>query len=458
MKKVDKQAVIILRNKREKKRLEKIRNPRHFQGSSSLFSREQIFKEKIDKKLIQKFHYNLFDFFKEINFIEVNDMTTSTLIIPPIFSLRNNYSQSMNVIKEFASGFFDNLGKVFTIDFEKCTEVDQSALFLFQVLKLDFQDDLEKLASRLHIIDIKRSIKIIESKKSEDVNKLLFVNGLIRDVELKNVGLMPFSTLGFMKGTKTRKHYIENKKGLIATRVVEYTNECLAEHDFTINPMGKNYLGGLISEILNNAEDHSPCNTYYTAANFLKENSDSNKDGIVGELNLSFLNFGYSIYKGFEDTMESNIDMYNSLDALFDQVRLNNANFSFSKENMFTLYSLQDGVSRLKYDDPSRGTGTIKFLNSFFAIGDYEDKKKRYIPSLEIFSGKTHVICDNKYQPFLKDDYYFISLNSKKDLSLPPDKDNLIKLTINFPGTMLSVKIYLNKSHLSKKQNIDEAH
>ena len=172
---------------------------------------------------------------------------------------------------------------------------------------------------------------------------------------------------------------------------------------------------------------------------------------VVGEMNLTFMNFGYSFYEGFEETKSVNSDVYNQMELLYEQVNVSLFGAPFSKENLFTLYALQDGMSRLKFEEESRGTGTMKFINSFFAFGDYEDTKLGYLPNLTILSGSTMLVCDNRFKPFLKDGVYFLSLNSENDLAKLPEKSNLKPLNQCFPGTLLTAKIYLNQDHLNKK-------
>jgi hypothetical protein len=163
---------------------------------------------------------------------------------------------------------------------------------------------------------------------------------------------------------------------------------------------------------------------------------------------LSFLNFGYTIYEGFLETKIDNNNLYNQLKTGCDQIKTKT---NFSDENLFTLYALQDGVSRLKFKDESRGTGTMKFLNCFFEFGDYHDTVKKHSPSLSILSGKTELVCDNKYKPFEIKGEYFLSLNDDKDLTQPPSSKHLKNLDYSFPGTLLTVRVLLNNEHIRKK-------
>ena len=177
--------------------------------------------------------------------------------------------------------------------------------------------------------------------------------------------------------------------------------------------------------------------------------STTNSKTTVPSTDFSTANFGYSIFEGFEENKTKNNVVYSDMQQMYDLVSQSTS--KFTKENLFTLYALQEGFSRLKFIQESRGTGTIKFIQSFLYLGDYEDEKKNFIPNLLIYSGNTLLICNNKYRPFSIDGVYYLSLNKEKDLTMPPETSHIKQLGYKFPGTLLIVKIYLNENHLKKK-------
>ena len=451
MKKPNKHCEILLQRKRERKRIKRLRLNKSFQGYASVFQREQKFREDNDRKVIQLFKSPLREFFVERGFIGKDDKHDATIKFGSDFSFCRNYEKSIDTIRNFINAVFSNIGSEIVLDFSACDSTDQPALFVLQILRMDFQEQLLSLNNRLHVISAKPNFRTVQSKVQK-VNKLLLVTGLLPQAELKIEGLMPLTTTGYYKGSTSQKHYSENRKGVIGTNITNYINSCLSFHGYMFTPTGKANLEGLVSEILNNAEDHSPFNTYYVTANLLGELKKDANDNVVGEMNLSFLNFGYSFYEGFEETKSNNSNVYQQMDDLFNQVNVGLFSAPFTKENLFTLYALQTGMSRLKYSEPSRGNGTMTFITSFFSFGDYEDEQKHYHPNLTILTGGTQLICDNKYKPFQDGNgVYFISLNSENDLAVLPEKSNLKQVRNSFPGTLLTTRIYLNKEHLRKK-------
>jgi hypothetical protein len=445
----------LLHRKRERKRLKRLRKNHVYLGVSSVYLKEKYFRKFVDRQIALNFKFPLFDYFIEQKFITGKETISELIPIPTGFSFCKDYDVTISTIKNFTASIFKNVGKDITIDFSKCSYVDYTALFVLQILRLEFQEELNKLDKRMSVLSGKGQFKVTNSPHQE-VNKMLLMAGLISQADLKIEGLLPIDTIGFLKGSKSQKHYSENKKGIIATKIVHYINNCLGHHAYTLQPEGINEFGGLISEILNNAEDHSPFNSYYASANFLREPQKNADENVVGEINLTFMNFGYSIYDGIEASKFENEEIYSQLEQIYNKASKSKIFVPFTKADFFTLYSLQGGVSRLKYLDESRGSGTARFITSFFSFGDYEDDIKHYHPSLSLVSGSTQLICDNRFKPTMKDGVFVLSLNADNDLLKPPEKSNLASLKYGFPGTLFTVKIYLNKEHISNKINAND--
>jgi hypothetical protein len=450
MKKLDINIMKLLQERRERKEFKRRRKALKYKGASSSYLKQLNFWAEVDWQIIRVTEFPLYNFFKECEFIDGEESLSTKITLPEKFSLTENFNESIQKIKDFFASTYLIQSETITLDFTNCAICDQAAVFVTQIMKLDLREFFDKLDSKLRVRKRNLKFEIIESKV-ERVNKLLFIGGILNKASISdNEDMHPVTTLGYHRGSKTQKHYLENKKGIITTNIVKYLNECLLDHETEITAKGINQLEGLVGEILNNAEDHSPFITYYATGNFQQEKSPTSKENVVGEVNLSIMNFGFSIFEGFEQTKVQNAEMYRQMEQLYEKVS-STPFFKFTKENMFTLYALQDGISRLNFKDASRGTGTMKFINSFFYFGDYEDRNKQYIPSLTIFSGKTELTCDNKFRPVFKDGTYLLSLNEKQDLTEPPKSSNLRSLKFPFPGTLLSITLYLNKGHIHNK-------
>ncbi len=444
-----KNKFLLVSLKRHRKLLKRKRKDKVY--ADGKYNSVQKFRIKYETKLVSNFKSKLFDFLIDNSFITGYEEVKEIISIPHVFCLEDYYNETIEVIGEIIISIWYNPGKTITIDFSKCNHVGHSALFLLQILRLELQADFNDLNKRLSVLTSKIDIDIIKSNNKTVNLNLLLCGYLNSEVEVED-GVEPINTLGYLKGKKEQKSYLENKKGINAKIIVSYINNCLRRNAFELSETGANDISSMVGEILSNAEDHSPFSTYYVTANYTQFNSNEIENN-VGELNLSFLNFGYSIYEGFCETKEENKELFDVLNDACSVIKMKSA---FSEDNLFTLFALQDGVSRLKFSNASRGTGTMKFINCFFSFGDYQNNDKKQSPTLSILSGRTQLICDNKYQPFEKDNMYYVSLNDENDLSLPPNKSHLKDLRYKFPGTILSVKAYLNKDHISKKITVNE--
>lgn len=316
----------------------------------------------------------------------------------------------------------------------------------------EYLADAKRLDQKLMFIQTQPLVKIRHSKEGK-VNLKLLANGIIRNAKSEDNEFVPISMLNMIKGSKSQKHYAENKKGSATTTIRKYINQGINRQNVTLTDKGNSWLDGLISEVLNNAEDHGLFNSWYVYGCLFETNNQPKSKEMVGEIHLAILNFGYSIYEGFENTKEINHTVFSEMDRLCETVQGKPGGKTFTKENLFSLYALQDGISRLKFEDEGRGTGTMKFIHSFLSLGDYEDKEHGYSPCLKIFSGSTMIKSDNQYKPFNINGVNRLSLNEQNDLTLPPVKTHLKNLGVRFPGTMIIAKIYLNENKLKEKLN-----
>lgn len=114
---------------------------------------------------------------------------------------------------------------------------------------------------------------------------------------------------------------------------------------------------------------------------------------------------------------------------------------------------LNDGISRLKYKDESRGNGMMRFLKSFISLGSFGEQDSRFKCQLNVVSGHTILTCDNDMKYYKKDKFDVLSLNKENNMDKLPDKNYLISNLKYFPGTILECHIFLNKDYFYTKLN-----
>lgn len=121
----------------------------------------------------------------------------------------------------------------------------------------------------------------------------------------------------------------------------------------------------------------------------------------------------------------------------------------FTEETLWTLYSLQQGVTSVPNQE--RGNGTIQFIESFFKLKgnkDVDDVSRMYI-----LSGNSIIEFDGTYRlSDLKDDNGvprgIISFNSSGSLLDKPDTRYVRSVNQYFPGTAIFIRILLNEDDI----------
>lgn len=437
-----------LQLKREKKELRRRKKSNRIFASSrrSVWRSKSVFLQKIAEFKVQKKYSQLYHYFIENNFFDL-ELQSNKILVPTIFSFKEGNAKTIRCLKSLFTSLyslFEEDATEIELSFEDCEKIDLEALLVMIVIIKDFLKHQRKFKYIMNQYGKKKVTLAINLNPEirPNINNLLY--SMHFPVKLKNADEALTSGFGVETGVRKIGNYLENSKGRISSKVRKYINACLKMHGVELKPKGINLFDNLIGEILNNGEDHSKIENWFVYGSLMQKDINKSEEPI-GELNLVFLSFGESIYEGFEATKDLNKEMYGQMESLYTFVEQNNKMNGFTKENMMTLYGLQEGYSRLKHERESRGTGTMTFIRAFMDLGSFNHKK--YKSELFLHSGCTLIICDTEHKPFELNDRYYLSLNSDKNLaSLPSDK-HLINLDEKFPGTILSVKIYLNQKH-----------
>ena len=140
-----------------------------------------------------------------------------------------------------------------------------------------------------------------------------------------------------------------------------------------------------------------------------------------------------------------------------------NRNPDWDEEMILTVFALQEGISRLRDRNiegyEARGSGTVSMIEMFNDIGKCESGLK---PQMTIVSGKTQIKFTDAYKMkrvrFVQDAAFgtgnkrIIAFNEENDIYAPPNRDNVIKMSEYFPGTVISLKFYLDNRYISSKK------
>lgn len=128
--------------------------------------------------------------------------------------------------------------------------------------------------------------------------------------------------------------------------------------------------------------------------------------------------------------------------------------------NLWTLYALQEGVHRQNHDgDPKgRGNGTVQLMKYFEELS--ADTSGGDMSRMCLVSGNTQILFDGTYWPREMDvdgeRATVMAFNTVNDLRVPPDRRYVRKLDKFFPGTILSLRLYLSVDHLHRSSETNE--
>ena len=369
--------------------------------------------------------------------------------IPHTFSFERGFDQTVKALEQIVGALMNKPGHV-TIDFSNCHFVSFSVLFFLKQILKQYLNDQERFVKSIASGKLRKvRVKISKPQTSEELKVLKYLHAL--DLfryesfqETDGEYLLLQTIEGRFKG------YKNNRKGIASHKIVDYINESYSPLKKQLTNQAKNLIESLVSEMLNNAEDHCLFkNDWYVSGITFHDKAD-NQD--VLELNLVIFNYGNSMFEGFQDTKAQNSETYAKLEALYQHHKKQfTKDVSFEKESLFTLYMLGEGISRLKYEDSSRGNGTMQFLKAFADMGCIGLVDEKYKSCLSIISGHTVLTCDNDVSPYLENPHLKISLNKEKDFKKLPEPQYLHYYKRYIPGTFIDCKIFLTDKFIEKK-------
>lgn len=389
------------------------------------------------------------------NYLPYKDLTFTpkglTISIPKDFCLNTNIKISLSFINTLIQFILTDKYKTITIDYTKCKSIDLSAQICLDALLLD---TLKFIKKRDKYFKTKPSIKSIggENIENVDVRKILFSIGspaIINKTSYKFPDIVPYHLCIHNKETESLKN--SHRKELDTTNLVEHVIASLDLINKQLSQDSIEDLSTVIGEILINAEEHSSLNQRYSTGYFQKINNP-NLDKAFGIYHLVILNFGFSIYEIFKSSDCKNSINANKMQILSEKYTRNKLfNKAFHEGSLWTLYSLQEGVtSTSPLEFKKRGNGSIRFIESFFNLRSSNDKDK--ISRLNIISGNTNILFDGSYdimdKVIGKDTFKVMTFNKSGNIEDKPDGKFVKKINTFFPGTIITAKILITEDDI----------
>jgi hypothetical protein len=371
----------------------------------------------------------------------------ANILVPKIFSFIDNPIETTETLDRLRDAADNKFVRQIHIDHSRCEKLDLCASVVMDVLILRAQGQRRKA----HGLLLSGTLS-----GRADVDTMVRASGI-----LKQIG-HPASTLvdqekvivcDLFQGSPGDPRR-STKGEIAATRLTEYFDRCLCQENYTLNSRGKNYISSLISEVIANAEEHSNRGRgklWYTIAHYNRL-----PDERGGECHIVLFNFGDSIYESFQRE-ETSQTFREEIGALAETHRkrgfLGIGGSRWNEETLWTLYALQEGVSRLRGTPggEDRGNGTIEMIQFFSSLAT-ESR------AMVVVSGSAYVLFDGTYglrsEPIGHETRKIIAFNSDNSLELPPDGRFVRSLPLAFPGTLVSMRFVLSEAHLKEFEGV----
>ncbi|MDM1067406.1 hypothetical protein HXZ88_17645 [Myroides odoratimimus] len=384
---------------------------------------------------------------KEKSFSDTDICFSSNIFeVPTIFSIRDNYNETCLFLKKFINSLHKQAFKDIYIDYKKCNEIDICASMCMDIILAEFIDYFEKMLKDRHTIKIDFIRPINYEKHS--IEKKLFSIGAYKTIKGFTKSYNNIEPFEIRIGNKDNNK-IDEVREVHTTETVDYLINCLKKLNRTLTPTAETNFYRVIGEVIQNAEEHSNTKYRYLIGYFEQSIDEHDNYGIF---NLAILNFGNTFYETFKDAENPNKETLKAMKNLSDKYTTKGLfkTKQFEEETLWTLYALQDGVTRMI--DWQRGNGAIRFIESFLDLkGKIESDD---ISKMVINSGHSHLIFDGFYKTVEmkrgEENFKMMTFNTSGDIEELPD-DKYVKFEENyFPGTIISVKLKLDYENTEK--------
>jgi hypothetical protein len=215
-----------------------------------------------------------------------------------------------------------------------------------------------------------------------------------------------------------------------------------------LSEFGRSQILTLIGEILDNAKRHSDPSEdgTWAIAGFMEARKRDDGETTAYVCHLGIINPGNTIYETLQFAPEH---LRGRIDK-FCQMHSPNilAKRRFDRETLWTLCSLQDGISRVSSEDTPNGFGMMVLVDTIRALGQASRPSEQ--PRMTIISGKACLMIRSPYNRSKKtaQGHRVLALNAANDLQYAPDEEFVFNLPYRFPGTIVAMRFCLDADEL----------
>ncbi len=371
--------------------------------------------------------------------------------VPEIFSLTEEHEKSYAFLKRLFNALYNQSVAKITLDYANCKHIDVDASVCMDILLREFIQYYKSCRSRGH------HVKVLEIKPinytAPHLRKILFSIGAyssVKGISINFPDIIPYP-LCIADNAHPKASAIRE---VDITNMVEYVLKSMRKMNRALTPEAEDNLFKVIGEVLINAEEHSTGRLRYSIGYF----QDTHENGEhIGVFNLVILNFGQTIYEKFSDPACPNKEVVQQMKELSKTYTKRNlfSKAEFEEETLWSLYSLQEGVTSKA--DWRRGNGSVRFIESFFELKG--DQEKDNLSHLLIVSGNTRITFDGTYRTKeivkgkRKKKFKMMTFNETGDIGDKPDKKFVTFADTYFPGTIISAKISIKEYNTEIPEN-----
>ncbi len=373
------------------------------------------------------------------------DSYNSTIVIPNSFSIIENPKNTYAAIRKVIASCLFHKSNDVIIDYTQCKSFTIEAQILLDLILKDILKLYRLFKEANKIKKVKYSDKNIcdRSINESNIRKMLFSVGS-QAIHAKNQKVFP-DVIPYnlcIHSAINNSNYQSEQKEKDTTLLYNYVEKCLQRMNKTITPDMKDNLCTVIGEILINAEEHSSTRCRYSIGYFEEQTINTHH---IGVFQLVIMNMGKTIYEKFHDDDCPNKDIVSKMKLLSSKYTSKSLfHSSFDEETLWTLYSLQDGVTSVsRQKESGRGNGSCRFIESFLNLRSntpYGEMSK-----MTLQSGKTSIIFDGKYgirdRIVNGETYKVMTFNKSGTFEDKPDAKYVKKTDFFFPGTFIQAKI-----------------
>ncbi len=231
------------------------------------------------------------------------------------------------------------------------------------------------------------------------------------------------------------------RKEIVSSNLAAYFANCMRKSGFQLKEQAKMLLTSIVSEVLDNAELHGNADGFWYVIGYFNPDASN---AIDSSCHIVLFNFGDSLNKSLRRSPELKktlAEMAKGRAGTFGPKRQIQ-----NEETLWTLYGLQEGVSRLSNEpgEVGRGGGTVDMINFFDELSAGDQR-------LCIVSGEAYILIDGSYRPSKdRNNDTVLAFNADNDLEKAPDPRCVYALAERFPGTLISLRFPFNKEHLER--------